>query len=120
MIASNSGPRWRTSTSTSPALRPRAIHSLTCAAIRRASTHARAVLALGVERRVPAFDLAPLGRRDQRPQLDQPGRGVGQRLCAAARRLVGGDAGKDFARANTRSTPPSTASPERNEWWKRK
>ena len=34
--------------------------------------------------------------------------------------VVGGDADKDLARANTRSTEPSTFSPERNEWWKRK
>ncbi len=54
--------------------------------------HARALLAHRVEGRVPAFDLALVGGRDQRPQLDQPGRGVGQRLMFGNADDVGGDA----------------------------
>ncbi len=46
-----------------------------------------------------------LGRLDQRPDLDQPGRGVGQRYVRRHAGLVGGDAGEDFARARTPGRP---------------
>ena len=87
MIASNSGPRWRTSTSTSPALQPARHPQLHMRGDPARQPHARAFLALGVERRVPAFDLAPFGGRDQRPDFDQPGRGVRAAIRARECRL---------------------------------
>ncbi len=77
--------------------------------------HARALLAHRVEGRVPAFDLASFRRVEQRPQLDQSGRGVGKGLMIGLG-AIRTEALRMFQVANnTLSTAPSTTSPERNE-----
>ena len=78
-----------------PASRPR----LTCAAIFCAS-RTRGLISLSCRRARPSLrSRASLGRLDQRPQLDQAGRGVGQRLVLGHADFVGGDAHIDVARA---------------------
>jgi hypothetical protein len=58
----------------------------------------RALFAHRVERRIPALLVrVRLGRLDQRPQLDQPGRGIGQGFVRRYAGFVAGDARVNFA-----------------------
>ena len=50
------------------------------------------MFAFGVERRLPAFHLAPFGRLDQIPDFDQAGRDAGQREMFGNADRIGGDA----------------------------